>query len=57
LTEQDKRKTKVNLRSQGKFDVAKLALHFGGGGHKKAAGFTANGAVIDIVNKIAGMIQ
>jgi phosphoesterase RecJ-like protein len=32
--------TRVNLRSKGKFDVAKLARYFGGGGHKTAAGCT-----------------
>lgn len=30
----------VSLRSNGKVDVSKLAAKFGGGGHKKAAGFT-----------------
>lgn len=43
LTEQDRKRTKVNLRSQGQFDVAKLALHFGGGGHKKASGCVVPG--------------
>lgn len=35
----DKDKLKVSLRSNGKFDVAKLAERFGGGGHKPAASF------------------
>jgi len=30
----------VSLRSDGTFDVAKLAEKYGGGGHKSAAGFT-----------------
>lgn len=30
---------KVSLRSRGKVNVAAVALHFGGGGHKNAAGF------------------
>jgi phosphoesterase RecJ-like protein len=30
---------KVSLRSKGDVDVAKIAEHFGGGGHKNAAGF------------------
>jgi nanoRNase/pAp phosphatase (c-di-AMP/oligoRNAs hydrolase) len=30
---------KVSLRSTDKFDVSKLAEKYGGGGHKKAAGF------------------
>lgn len=40
FTEETKKKTRVNLRSVGKFNVAKLALVFGGGGHKKASGCT-----------------
>ena len=32
---------KVSLRANGDFDVAELAMHFGGGGHVKAAGYTA----------------
>ena len=31
---------KVSLRANGTFDVAALAMHFGGGGHVKAAGYT-----------------
>ncbi len=31
---------KVSLRSDGKFDVSKLAIRYGGGGHKAAAGFS-----------------
>lgn len=30
---------KASLRAQGKVDVAKMAEHFGGGGHRNAAGF------------------
>ncbi len=30
---------KISLRSDGKFDVSKIALRFGGGGHKAAAAF------------------
>ncbi|MBI4309288.1 MAG: bifunctional oligoribonuclease/PAP phosphatase NrnA [Candidatus Omnitrophica bacterium] len=38
LTEINSKETRINLRSQGDFDVAKLALKFNGGGHRKAAG-------------------
>ncbi len=31
---------KWSLRSEGDFDVSKIAQYFGGGGHKNAAGFT-----------------
>jgi phosphoesterase RecJ-like protein len=38
LTETAKNTTRVNLRSQGKVDVAKLAYQFNGGGHSRASG-------------------
>jgi len=34
------KKTRVNFRSNGKFNVSKLAGKFGGGGHKSASGCT-----------------
>lgn len=33
-----------SLRSRGEFDVSKLALNYGGGGHKNAAGFQTRDA-------------
>lgn len=48
---------KVSLRSSGQIDVARLAAHFGGGGHPGAAGFSldcsidkARESVIDFIN-------
>ena len=38
LTEYRSRITRVNLRSQGKVDVAKIASQFNGGGHSRASG-------------------
>jgi len=35
-------RVRVNLRSQGKVDVNKIAYAFGGGGHKAASGCTIN---------------
>ena len=40
FTEKADGKTKVNLRSQNQFDVARVARVFGGGGHRNAAGCT-----------------
>ena len=34
---------KVSLRSRGEVDVEKIARHYGGGGHRNAAGFTVQG--------------
>jgi phosphoesterase RecJ-like protein len=38
FSEVDKKKTRVNFRSTGEVDVAKIAHHFNGGGHKNASG-------------------
>ncbi len=38
-------------------DVSALAKKFGGGGHKKAAGFTTVGTIDGVVNKITAMIE
>ncbi len=38
ITEQEKRKTRLNFRSRGTVDVAQLASGFNGGGHKNASG-------------------
>ena len=35
-------KTRVNLRSKNDYDVQKIAVEFGGGGHRNAAGCTIN---------------
>ncbi len=48
---------KISLRSKDKVDVSDIALVFGGGGHKRAAGFTAQTKetkkIIDnILNKV-----
>ncbi len=36
---------KVSLRSGGNIDVSKIAIKFGGGGHKRAAGYTMIGDI------------
>ena len=48
---------KVSLRSKRYVDVSKIAVHFGGGGHIRAAGFTMNGTMHDIVNNITEQIE
>ena len=42
IKELDKGRTKVSLRSRGKFDVSSVAHKYGGGGHFNAAGFAVN---------------
>jgi bifunctional oligoribonuclease and PAP phosphatase NrnA len=46
---------KVSLRSKGATDVGKLATRFGGGGHKYAAGYTAE-AGLDAEAAVAALV-
>ena len=48
---------KVSLRSNDKIDVGKIAVHFGGGGHVKAAGFTMCASPYDVINNITERIE
>lgn len=48
---------KVSMRSNGIVDVSKIAVYFGGGGHKKAAGYTMKGSVYDVVNNLTIHIE
>jgi len=49
LRELDGGKYKFSLRSKGDFDVSKIALRYGGGGHKNAAGFVGQ---LDLIDEI-----
>ncbi len=51
LREEPNGDVKVSLRSKRFVDVSKAALIFGGGGHKRAAGFTVKGKDFDTVLK------
>ena len=46
----------VGLRSKHYADIGSVAKSFGGGGHKKAAGFTWNGTSNEITEKLIGII-
>lgn len=48
---------KVSLRSKGQVDVSKIAAHFGGGGHFRAAGVTMKGSISGITNDLALLIE
>ena len=52
-----KQEYKVSLRASGNVDVSKVAQHFGGGGHVKAAGATMQGVAEDILAKLTKQIQ
>jgi phosphoesterase RecJ-like protein len=40
---------RLNLRSKGNVDVAEVAEHFGGGGHRNASGCTIDGSLAHVV--------
>ena len=48
---------KVSLRSNGRVDVSKIAVYFGGGGHMRAAGCDMQGSVYDVINNITEQIE
>lgn len=47
----------ISLRSTGNFDVSKIALHFGGGGHKMAAGGKLFGMFEEIKETIINEVK
>ena len=52
-----KNEVRVNLRSQGKIDVNKIARFFGGGGHKTASGCTIKGRIEDVRRRVLNKIR
>ena len=50
-------KTKVSLRSNGHADVNRIARHFGGGGHVKAAGATIEGPAERVASQVVAAIR
>jgi phosphoesterase RecJ-like protein len=50
-------KVKVSMRSRGATDVGSLAASMGGGGHRLAAGFTADGEPEEVLKKIVTVIE
>ncbi len=57
LSEMNSKQTRINLRSQNSFDVAKLASQFNGGGHKKAAGAKVEKGLEESKKKILAAIK
>lgn len=55
--ERDKDDWKVSLRSKGEVNVAKVAEHFGGGGHRNAAGFRYMGFIETAKKELFGLLQ
>ena len=48
---------KVSMRANGDVDVSKTAVFFGGGGHKKAAGYEAKGILHDVINNLLAGLE
>jgi len=50
--EADEDKIKVHFRSKDRIDVEKLAIQFGGGGHKLASGASVEGPSEEVVSRV-----
>ncbi len=48
---------RLSIRSKGELDVAKVAEHFGGGGHRTASGCTLEGPLEDAANRIVAQLR
>lgn len=48
---------RVSFRSKGRVDVSAVALAFGGGGHRNAAGCTVRGAFAEVKRKVFGALE
>lgn len=57
LTEIGELSYKVSMRSNTFVDVAKIAGHFGGGGHIRAAGCSMSGTKYDVINNLTRLIE
>lgn len=49
-------KFKVSMRSKEGIDVSVVAVHFGGGGHVRAAGCTMMGSMYDVINNLSSRL-
>lgn len=57
LKENHDKEIKVGLRAKTYGDVATIAMSFGGGGHKKAAGCTINASMDEAIELVAKAIE
>ncbi|MEX1178020.1 MAG: DHH family phosphoesterase [Nitriliruptor sp.] len=48
---------RVSLRSRGAVDVAAVAEQLDGGGHERAAGFTAHGTFDEVVGRVVDVLE
>ncbi len=57
LRENSPASVKVSLRSKGRVDVSEVAASFGGGGHANASGFTIDGELQEVREKLFKAIE
>ncbi len=57
IYESEPNEYKVSMRANGDVDVSKTAQFFGGGGHKKAAGYTVKGRLHDVINNLLAGLE
>ncbi len=55
--EDEPNRCSVSLRTTENIDVAKMAADFGGGGHKKASGYSVNKAIEDAIAAFVSYIE
>ena len=55
--EEAKGQYRVSLRSKTSYDVSIVAGHFGGGGHKNAAGLAVEGSFQEVVGKVVRELE
>ncbi|MEX0836202.1 MAG: DHHA1 domain-containing protein, partial [Nitriliruptor sp.] len=48
---------RISLRSRGAIDVGVVAARFDGGGHERAAGFTAEGTFDEVVDRLVAVLE
>ncbi|GAC1356556.1 MAG: bifunctional oligoribonuclease/PAP phosphatase NrnA [Acidobacteriaceae bacterium] len=53
----DSDRYRLSIRSKGALDVAKVAEHFGGGGHRTASGCTIEGPLEDAADRIVAQLR
>ncbi|MDR3225874.1 MAG: 30S ribosome-binding factor RbfA [Clostridiales Family XIII bacterium] len=57
IREAENGRTKGSMRSKRQYDVAELASQFGGGGHIRAAGFTSEKPLMDVVAEVKRILD
>ena len=55
--EMDRDVFRVSLRSKGAANAARVAEHFGGGGHVHASGFTVHGPYDKLVREVPAIVE